>query len=78
MGGCADTYRYVGNETYTEQKWNQDVYECQRDQMMARGPSAVGQNPYGQNQANMSNAFANIAAERLFVRCMNAKGYVKE
>lgn len=78
LAGCAAKYRYVGSDTFTETKWNQDVYECERDRMMARGNRAVGQNPYGQDQANLSNAFANLGAQRLFEQCMRAKGYEKE
>ncbi len=80
LGGCGGIHWYSPN--YTPQQFARDEYECQRDTRVGGTGSVPMQRSgdvYGTASTNMLDASANLAAasqsRRLYVMCMQSKGY---
>jgi hypothetical protein len=62
--GCGKTVWVHTDGSPTEQQWNRDVSECERDRLMVMGPRP--------------DLLQTALANENFDRCMAGKGYRKE
>jgi hypothetical protein len=77
LGGCSTTWEYVGPGQFSQDQWNQDTYECQRDAAML--PKTQQTISYSKGIPTYSDPSLgnDIAAQSVLRdRCMRAKGYV--
>jgi len=81
LGGCSTTWRYVGPGQFSQEQWNRDTYECERDAaMLPKTQQTMTVDKWGvTNYSDTSHGWGDTAAKAsLRDRCMRAKGYVPE